>query len=393
MLWTEKYRPKRISEIKTNNKEASSIKEFIQNYKKGSIILHGITGNGKTSSIYVIANELNYEIVEVNASDVRNKEKIQAIVGNSSKQISLFNKGKIILVDEIDGLSGTKDRGAIPALSKIIDKSNHVIIMTTTTPYNSKFQSLRKKSKLIEFKPITNDDINSHLKDICKKENLDFDENTIKSISWKSAGDLRAAINDLQSLKKQNSITNNNSDNERDIKNDIKDSLRLIFKSKTCLNVLDSINKTDINHDEAFLWIDENLPKEYSGKDLKEAYEALSKADVFRGRIRRQQYWRFLVYINALLTAGIACSKEGKYSHVTNYKPTTRIFKLWRAKNKNLKKKAIAGKIATATHCSSKKTMKDTMPYLRYLYKQNRQLLTDELELDEDELKYLIRGA
>jgi replication factor C large subunit len=393
MLWTEKYKPSKISEIKTNNKEAISIKEFIKTYKRGSIIIYGPTGNGKTSSIYTIANELNYEVIEVNASDFRNKEKIQSIVGNSSKQKSLFNKGKIILIDEIEGLSGTRDRGAIPTLSKIIDESNHTIILTTIDPYSSKFQPLRKKSKLIVFKPVIYEDILLHLKEICKKENLIFNEKTLKSIALKSAGDLRAAINDLQTLKKGNKITDISSENERDRKNNIEESLKLIFKSRTCLNVLDSLNKTDIKFDEAFLWIDENLPREYSYRDIKEAYNMVSRADVFKGRIIRQQYWRFLVYINALLTAGIACSKKQKYSHIIKYRQTTRIFKMWRAKNKNLRKKTIAEKISSLTHCSLKKTIKETMPYIKFIHKQNNKLLKEELNLDEDELKYLIKEA
>jgi len=391
MLWTEKYTPKTTSEIRTNNKEALAIKQFIQTYRKGSILLHGPTGNGKTSSIYAIANELNYEVIEVNASDFRNKDKIQSIVGNSSKQTSLFHKGKIILIDEIDGLSGRKDRGAIPTLTKIIDKSNHAIILTTNDPYNSKLQPLRKKSRTMEFKHVKNEDIVTHLKEICKKENLEFDIKTLKSIALRSSGDLRAAVNDLQTLKQKNKIVSLTIENERDRKADIKDSLRLIFKSKTCLNVLECINKTDMKFDDAFLWIDENLPREYSYKDLRNAYDALSRADVFKGRIRRQQHWRFLVYINALLTAGIACSKEQKSSQIVNYTPTTRIFKMWRAKSKNLRKKAIAERIASSTHCSSKKTLKETMPYIKYIYRQNKKLLEQELELDEEELKYLIR--
>ena len=54
----------------------------------------------------------------------------------------------------------------------------------------------------------------------------------------------------------------------------------------------------------------ENIPKEYSGKALEKAYDALSNADKFRGRIYRQQFWRFLVYQNIFQTAGISHAKK-----------------------------------------------------------------------------------
>ena len=76
--------------------------------------------------------------------------------------------------------------------------------------------------------------------------------------------------------------------------------------------------------DESFLWLEENLPKEYEGKDLERAFDCLSRADVFKGRIRRWQHWRFLVYINDLMTAGIALSKDEKYKKVISYTPQKR---------------------------------------------------------------------
>jgi len=137
------------------------------------------------------------------------------------------------------------------------------------------------------------------------------------------------------------------------------------LKSKKWNETINIFDKTNEDLNECMLWLDENLPKEYSSEDLKKAYEKLSRADVFQGRIRRWQYWRYLVYINILITSGIAISKKETNPETPEYTRTSRILKLWMAKVRNAKKKSISEKIATVTHTSKHRALKDTYPYLR----------------------------
>ena len=135
------------------------------------------------------------------------------------------------------------------------------------------------------------------------------------------------------------------------------------------------------------------MPREYTKPEgLARAYDKLSKADIFSRRIKRWQHWRFLVYINALITAGIAVSKKEKYGHYVQYKPTGRLLKLWWAKQKAMKKKAIAEKIAEKTHTSAKGALKSTLPYLQAAFKKNktfRNSLIEELNLSAEEAEWL----
>jgi len=62
--------------------------------------------------------------------------------------------------------------------------------------------------------------------------------------------------------------------------------------------------------DEIILWVEENIPLEYQGEELARAYELLSRTDLFKGRIYKQQYWRFLVYENIFLSYGISSCKK-----------------------------------------------------------------------------------
>ena len=170
-------------------------------------------------------------------------------------------------------------------------------------------------------------------------------------------------------------------------------ALLKIFKSTDPKVAISAFDMVEENLDHQILWLDENLPKEYTKpEDLAKAYDKLSKADVFKRRIRRRQHWRFLVYINALITAGIAVSKKEKYDKFVQYKPTGRLLKLWWAKQKSMKKKAIAEKIAEKTHTSTKQALKNTLPYLQFTFKKNkifREKLTEELDLSKEEVEWL----
>ena len=120
MLLLDKHRPKDTSEIFGQDIALRELKRCIINKIPG--VLTGSSGIGKTISVYAIANELNYEVVESNSSDIRNKEGIEKVIGIASKQRSLFHKGKIILIDEIEGLTGRYDRGGISAIVDVIKK-------------------------------------------------------------------------------------------------------------------------------------------------------------------------------------------------------------------------------------------------------------------------------
>lgn len=357
-------------------------------------MLYGPSGTGKTISVYALAKDLGFEIYEVNASDVRNKEQINSKLGSVVKQQSLFSKEKIILVDEIDGLSGTKDRGGIQALLKLIQQTTFPIILTATNPWDYKFSSLRSKSNLIEFKPLDYLSIFKILKIICQKEKKKtIKDEILKALARRAGGDARAAINDLQSLYEEKKGVSIEDLGERNKVESMINALIRIFKTTDPNIAVSAFENVEDNTDQIFLWIDENLPLEYDKpKDLARAYDKLSKADVFRGRIKRWQHWRYLVYINYLLTMGIALSKDEKYKKYVQYKPTSRLLKLWWAKQKSLKKKAIAHKIALHTHTSTKQVIKN-IDYFRIIFKKKKnkmaENISEQLDLDEEEIDWL----
>ena len=365
--WTEKYRPKKLKEVIGNSEAKKKIFDFIKNFssqRKKALMLHGPAGSGKTSIAYALASEFGYEIIEMNASDFRTKYNMRDIIGQALKQKSLFSKGKIVLIDEIDGITGTKDRGGLKELIRLIAETKYPIILVANDAWQAKLRPLRSKAQFIEFKALDKKNLVSLLKIIAEKEKMKVSFDALEYISSMARGDARAAITDIQILSSVcKEITKKDALNlySREKDENIFNALRQIFKAKSALNVFDNVQ--NINYDDLFLWIDENLPLEYKGKELVNAYNTLSKADVFRGRIRRWQHWRFLTYIRALLTEGIANSKEKTREGFTSYKPPSRILKIWIAKQKQAKRKEQAEKLAKIMHTSKKRAYKE-LPFL-----------------------------
>ena len=152
--FTEKYRSKSLKDIENQQEAIQKLKRFIsgfgKNSKKKAAIVYGPSGSGKTSLIYAIAYDMKFEVIELNASDFRSKKDIENIIMPAINQKSLFFKSKIILIDEIDGISGNKDRGGIQALVSLINDTNYPILLTANDIWQDKFNSLRQKAELIQ---------------------------------------------------------------------------------------------------------------------------------------------------------------------------------------------------------------------------------------------------
>ena len=380
MSWVEKHKPKSFNDI-VGQENLGKLRYSIVN--KEAIILSGGTGTGKTSAVYAIANDIGHEVVEVNASDIRNKEGINSVVGNAMKQQSLFSKGKIILVDEIDGLSGMKDRGGVQALSALLSDSKFPIVMTTNDAWSDKLRSIRKKCSLIEFKELKEFDIVKVLQKILSIEEINYDSQILKEIAMNSGGDLRGAINDLQVLSAGSKMLDKiEGVSLREKKKIIFEVLEKVFRSQSILNVLGCLRETDVNLDEFFLWLDENLPKEFFGNDLVSAYEKLSRSDVFNGRIRKQR-WRLLVYRDNLMTCGVNASKSSVSNRFVGYKRSGRLLKIWWANRKNSCKKSIIEKMSC--HVSKKKFSKEVLPYMKIICRNSG----NDFGLENEEVEWL----
>jgi replication factor C large subunit len=402
--WVEKYRPNYFSEVKGQEVAVYKIKQFIENFafKKGetinvqmllksrgknpkrAMILYGPPGTGKTTLAHVAARETDSEIFELNASDLRDKERLKTILRPALEQKSLTKENKIILVDEVDGISKL-DYGGLPELLILAEASIYPIIITANDIWDRKFNVLRNKSEMVQLKEVDYKTIKDVLINILKKENLFIQNEILTKLAEKAKGDLRAAINDLQAISKSKDHHGLILD-DRNKEIDIFNALRLVFKGKAEEETIRIFDSVKMPIDDIILWVEENIPSEYSGEELYKAYERLSKVDVFRGRIYKQQYWRFLVYENFLLSFGIAAAKKEIKTGFTSYKKPGRILKIWLNNQIIAKKKTITQKYAHYSHIGEKRALSE-FPVLKYILKNPS--VQKELRLTEEEIEYL----
>ena len=370
----QKYAPKTVEEIEVNKEQAIILTEFMKNFrkqKKKAILSYGPTGTGKTSHVYTIARELQLEIFEVNSSDFRNAESLQQRVGNASKQKSLFAKGKILLVDELDGISGQEDRGGLQALVEIIEKTQFPIVITANDIEMDKFASLFKKVTLLEFKAVEKRTIYNILRRICEKEDIKYNESDLADIAEYAQGDIRAALIDLESSFQGKKITLSAFEARNKRENAIQTTINL-FQSKSFLESLKELENSDeylvdisrikippilFTNEQALIYLlEENL-------QTRDAFNSLSRADIFHGRIVRRQYWRLLSYIPSYLAFSslhqpLERVKKSSRSPKNN-------FRLWSLINKN--KTASVERLARMSHCSKAKANKDVYPFLKIM--------------------------
>lgn len=379
----DKYKASCFADIKGQDSVIKQVQKFIEDFPiKRALILHGPTGTGKTSLAYALASETKAEIIELNASDLRNKEQIRKILGHASQQASLFKNRKVVLVDEVDGIT-KDDSGGLPELISLIKETKFPVIITANNIWESKFSELRRNSELLQLKELGYKVILEILEKISANENLNIDKDVLINLAIKSRGDVRAGINDLQTITRE---TKHKEIYERDKEESIFNIMKQIFQQMPAEETIRLYDRVNMPLDDILLWLEENLPKEYQGEELCKAIEAMSKADVFRGRIYRQQHWRFLVYQNFFMSAGISAAKKKAKTGFVSYKKPSRILKIWMLNQKQKYKKSIAGKYSKHTHTNTKRAMRE-FPLIKQILKNPN--VQKELRLDEQEILFL----
>jgi replication factor C large subunit len=363
MYLLEKYKPKKLEEMVGVSKQ---INEFLKYLGKKPLLLYGPPGVGKTLSCYLVAKKLNLDLYEINASDYRDVESLRKVL-EISKQASIFGRKKLILIDEVDGLS-SQDRGATAEIIKILKESKNPIVLTANDPYDNKLKNLKEYCKLIEFSRIHSLSIAKYLKKICIYEKISCDDNILKNIARRSNGDIRAAILDLESLIINKKLLPSEYLSPRNFEENIFNSVRYILKTKKVEVAREVMNNLDRTPEDFFWWIEENVVREYQNNDLKRALEFLSLADIVRSRITKRQDWSLFRYYIDFISVGIALSKKESYKKFVRYGFPTYISKMgiMKVKRKELEEKI--KKLQEVMHCS-KRVIKEELPYLKQFLK------------------------
>ncbi len=321
MPWAVRFRPRIVADIADNRDAINELRLWLRTWEKGipekrAVFLHGPPGTGKTSSVHVLAEELGFDLLEINASDYRTRTRMEELIGRATTQnVTIFGKRRLILFDEMEGVSGHEDMGGIAAISDIIKTTRVPIVLIATAiaeDNEEKFRPLRDKAQPIEYKPIPTLDIYSKLERIVRELNLQATPEAIEALAIHSGGDLRSAINDMEvTARGKGAVTVEGVEDlgNRDKQEYTPIIVHNIFAAKTLQEARRTINQAYVDHEEIFDWIYENLPLILDDKrDLVEGLEALARADIYAKRARSSSY-RLQKYMFNAMTGGVALSR------------------------------------------------------------------------------------
>jgi replication factor C small subunit len=214
-MWVEKYRPTKISSIINQKEIVGSLRSLLKNTSEiPHLLFSGSAGVGKTTTALCLAREILGDswreyTLELNASDERGigmvRERVKKFARFSGLDTTI--PFKIVILDEADEM--TSD--AQTALRRIIeDTSKHCRFIMIANNISKIIEPLQSRCAVFKFTRISEEEIISHLEEICKKEKIKYNEDGLKALYSYSEGDMRHSINMLQATASVGTINEEN---------------------------------------------------------------------------------------------------------------------------------------------------------------------------------------
>jgi len=383
--WIEKYRPATLGEVSGHYDSIFALTGWANAWdddidvEKKAVILYGTAGVGKTTTAIALANEMNWNLLELNASDVRNAKSIKKIVGSASESSDLGGSKTLILLDEADNLHGSSARGGVKVIIDIIKTTKQPIILIVNDFYKIPY-ALKSICECLEFAKINKVSMMSVLGKICDNENITVGFGSLEKIIDNADGDLRTAVGDLQSsVSNKDSLDKNNLFlSESDEKKDVFKVMQGIFKAPNAIEAYKVINKSDKDPEELVQWVDQNLGTEFgSGAELLAAYACISKADLFLGRTKRRQNYKMWKHASVIMSCNInniSNNRSGMRRGFTRYESP----KHWKLMSSSKVRR---------------KNMKSCIEKIgRYCHVSQNYVSSEDLELDKNDINFLTEG-
>jgi len=372
--WTEKYRPSSLSEIRGNNKARDQLKEWAQTWEnhRDAVILHGSPGVGKTSAAHALANDMGWPTIELNASDTRTADVVDKVAGEAAKSGTLTQTAqgeigrRLVIMDEADNLHGNVDRGGSKAITQVVKESGQPMVLIANEFYDMS-NTLRNNCETIEFRDVQARSIVPALRHICKQEGIDYEKDALRAIADKNDGDLRSAVNDLQAIAETSErLTKEDVEvtGDRDRTSGIFDFLDVLFKEADAQSAIQQSYDVDETPDDMLNWVEDNVPKDYEGEELATAYDFLSNADKWLGRVRASQDYSLWRYAGDNIAGGVAAARQGDKGGWTRYGPPSYWRKLGSSKANRNKRDYVARKIAESDGVSMSTARREILPFL-----------------------------
>ncbi|WP_280585775.1 replication factor C large subunit [Halorubrum sp. Boch-26] len=373
--WTEKYRPSTLSEVRGNDKARDAFADWARSWDdhREAVVLHGSPGVGKTSAAHALANDMGWETVELNASDQRTANVIERFAGRAARNATLGGSAagggaaggdtasrQLVILDEADNIHGNYDRGGASAITKLVKESGQPIVLIANDYYDMA-RGLRNATQEIEFRDVSARSIVPVLRDICRKEGIEFESDALQQIAERNRGDLRGAINDLQAATEgRDAITVEDVvTGDRDKALGLFPFLDAVLKEESAEEALRSAYAVDETPDDLTKWIENNVLDVYEPTEAVRAYDFLANADVWLGRVRATQNYTYWRYATDNAAAGVAAARDGTKGGWTRYgRP-----QFWSSSDATADE--VVGQIAAASGCSVATARREVLPFLQ----------------------------
>jgi len=403
LLWTEKFAPQKLEEFIGNPTAVIAVRKWCNEWQGGKkpkpLLFHGHTGNGKTLLAEIIAKEMNWQLFELNASDFRTKDIIERIAGAAALNASFSGGLRLVLLDEVDGLQGTADKGGAAAIGALLKEASQPVILTANEIYGDagkKLSSIKTHCLLVKFDKPHYASIAKFLENICDREGIDYDQKVLTELAKACNGDFRSALLDLQTVaehSKKVTVQDLQELGFRERQQDVFKVLQKIFHARTIQEAQNARFSADIDEEMLLRWIEENIPRHFNqADDCAGAFDYLSKADLFNGRIMKRQNYGFLRYSTELATSGVALQREHHYPGFVSYRFPEMISTLGASKGLRAQKKGVAEKMKAKMHGSVKQIMNEDLAYLQPLFKDEKKVIewAALFDFDEGDVAFLI---
>jgi replication factor C large subunit len=393
MDWAEKYRPARLEDIVGNTTAVRQIAAWAKNWtnKSKPLLIYGKPGIGKTSSAYALANDMGWEVVELNASDQRTAAVIDRIAGTGSITASLTGSvRKLIVLDEADNLQGTADRGGAKAIIECIRKAQQPIILIANDLYGLS-PELRFRCEPVQFRAIPARSIGPRLKYLCAAEKITCGEAAIHAIAESAEGDMRSAVNmlyasaigrdQLEDLQVHTS--------QKDERVSIFSLITAIFHTTPDDELMRLSYDVDDTPETIEQWVEGNVHMLPTFSAVAEGYRHLLRADEYLGYTYRRQYYTLWRYATAIMLLGVADAAGGKGIHA-RIMPPERWQKMSTAKKQKVIRIMTLNKIAGIMHIPQNTLRENYLDIFSLLVEYDPSAYSRELMFDADQLNFFL---
>jgi replication factor C large subunit len=374
-MWSEVYRPQRVEQMVGNEDVRIAVIKWMSGWVSGTkpLLLIGPPGVGKTTIVHALARQFDYDLVEMNASDVRNRDSIEARIKPIFANTSLFGRRILLFLDEVDGISGREDSGGLDALVELIKEPTVPVIMAANEK-SAKMKELAKGCKVLEFAPVPPRLLLMFLDHILAKEKAKLGPGDKVSIVVNSGGDIRSLLNSAQSRAAGYATTSNTDVTEIDIA----DAISGYFSAKEKPTAVQVLARADAAFPDPRY---EAMSPEARRKDmiaalfssivsshnidresLAELLDALSRVDVVVGRVSRNRQWSLLRYVRDMLADGLYLKSRDKGIKYNQYAMPWPVMGPIFARSQTIRK--ITSALAPLANVSRRTASSVVLPYL-----------------------------